>query len=109
MLAFRPAGPIQSFTGATTAPTAVQALSLDNMPEQQVILTNVDAAVDCIVGWGDSDAKAKAAAANGGAAQNCYYLLHSTQVCITVPPNSYFSGITASSTAIVKVQPGYGN
>ena len=111
MLAFRPSGPLLSFTGATSAPTSVQAISFDGVDEVQVMLTNTDSAIDCVVGWGYTDAIAKAAAAAPAtpAGVNCYYLLHSTQVCVTVPAKAYFSGITGSSTAVIKVQPGYGN
>ncbi len=113
MIAFTPAGPILPFTAATTAPTAVQAISLDGVGDQQYVLTNTDSAVDVFVGWGDSSDKAKAAATGAAAASavvsNCYYLMHSTQVVVTGPRAAYFSGKTASSTAVVQVQAGYGN
>ena len=111
MIAFRPAGTLFSFTAATSAPTSVQAISLDGVQVQQVVLTNTDTTNDAVVGWGDSDAKAKAAAAAPAtpAGVNCTYVLHASQIVVTVPANAYFSGITGSSTAVIKVQAGYGN
>ncbi len=110
MLAFRPAGPLLSFTAASSAPTSVQAISLDGVNETQVVITNTDTANDAVVGWGDSDAKAKAAAAApaNDRGVNCYYVLHGSQIVVTVPANAYFSGIS-SSTAVIKVQAGYGS
>lgn len=108
MFAFQPTGTIQSFTGATSAPTAVQCIPLNKTQNQQYLLTNTDSTNDCVVGWGQTAAEAQLAAAAGTSVQNCYYLLARSQVVITGPARAYFSGITASSTAVVKVQPGYG-
>ena len=105
---FQPTGPLLSFTGATTAPTSVQAITLNNCADQQVCLTNIDPTTDCVVGWGQTDAIAKTNAAAGATVSQCYYLLHSSQVVINVPAGTYFSGITAANTAIVKVQAGTG-
>jgi hypothetical protein len=109
MIAFQPKGPLLSFTGATSAPTAVQAISLTGETAQQYLLTNTDAAIDCVVGWGATAAEAAKNAAAAASVQNCYYLLHSTQIVVTGPRDAYFSGITGSSTAVVKVQNGIGN
>lgn len=109
MIAFTTTGPLLGFTAATTAPTSVQAISLDNVNDQQIIVTNTDSTVDCVLGWADSDAKAKANASAAASTCNCYFLLHSTQIVITVPPGAYITGKTASSTAVIKVQAGFGN
>lgn len=108
MIAFTPKGPLLSFTAATSAPTSVQAVSLDNVRETQVCITNTDTTNDAVVGWADSDAKAKVNAAAGTTVTNCIYVMHNSQVVVTAPAGSYFSGITGSSTAVVKVQAGYG-
>jgi hypothetical protein len=110
MIAFDTCGPLLSFTGANAAPTSVQAISLDNVQQQQVVLTNTDAANDCVIGFGSSDAVAKLNAAAGAGCSNCYYLLARSQVVITVGPSMFFSGITPGSgvTAVIKVQSGYG-
>ena len=109
MNAFQPTGPLLGFTGATSAPTSVQAVSSDNVTNPQVMLSNTDSSIDCVVGWGASDAAAKANAVASAGSANCYYLMRGTQVAATVPAGSYFSGITGSSTAIIKVQAGNGN
>ncbi len=110
MIAFSPSGPIQSFTAASTAPTSQQAASVSDVGTQQYCLTNTDATNDATIGWGQTAAEAKANAVAGLA--NCaqqYWLLRGTQIVVTGPCNAYFTGITGSSTAVVKVQPGYGN
>lgn len=108
MIAFDPNGPLLSFTAATSAPTSVQAISLDSVQNQQYVLTNTSSSIDAVIGWGQTDAAAKLAAAAGSNTSNCYYLLHGSQVVITAATNAYFSGITASSSALVYVQTGYG-
>ena len=108
MNAFRPTGPLLSFTGANTVPTSVQAVSNNNTVDQQVCLTNVDAAHDCVVGWGASDAQAKLNAAVANLSQSCFYLLHNTQAIVGIPSGSYVTGITPGSgvTAVIEVQSG---
>lgn len=109
MTAFNPSGPLVGFTAATSAPTSVQAISLTDEYAQQFMLTNTSGSIDCVVGWGQTDAEAKLNAAAGTTVANCTYLMRGTQVVITAAPAAYFSGITASSTAVVKVQAGIGN
>ena len=108
MIAFDSQGPLLNFTAATSAPTSVQAVTLDNVENQQYMLTNTSNSVDAVIGWGATDALAKTAAAAGATVQNCTYLLARSQVVITGSTGAFFSGITASSTAIVYVQAGYG-
>lgn len=109
MIAFTPNGNLNTFTAATSAPTSVQSLGASNVGTQQYKLTNTDAAVDCVVGWGQTDIEAKSNAAVATLSSKCTYLMHSTVEVITAPVGAYFSGITGSSTAVVKVQAGYGN
>lgn len=108
MTPFQPTGPILSFTAATTAPTSVQAVSLNKERQQQYCLTNVAAAIDAVVGWGQTDAEAKLNAAAGASVANCFLLMARTQKVITAQDKAFFSGITASSTAAISVQTGYG-
>ena len=110
MIAFDTCGPLLSFTGANTAPTSVQAISVDGTQQNQVVVTNTDAANDCVIGWASTDAQAKLNAAAPGGCGNCYYLLARSQVVITIGTNMYISGITPGSgvTAVIKVQSGYG-
>ena len=106
-MAFQPTGPLLGFTGATSAPTSVQAITLNNEQSSRVCLTNAGA-VACVVGWGQTDTQAKLAAAAGSTVINCFALLPSSQLIVVVPSGSYFSGITGSSTAAITVQAGNG-
>ena len=110
MNAFRPNGPLLSFTGANAAPTSVQAIALDATVYQDMVVTNTDVANDCVIGWGETDAIAKLNAAAGASVTRCYYLLARSQVVIRVSSGSYMSGITPGSgvTAVIKVQVGDG-
>lgn len=108
MIAFYPTGALQSFTAATSAPTSVQAISIVGQQAQQVCITNTDATNDAVVGWDKTDTLAKSNAAAGAAVYNCCYVLRGTQIIVTVPQDSFFSGKTASSTAVIKVQAGIG-
>jgi hypothetical protein len=108
MIAFQPKGNLASFTGATSAPTSVQSLGPDSGTAQQYVLTNTDTTNACVVGWGQSDTEAKLNAAAAAGVVRCYYLLANSQVVITSAPGAYFSGITSTSTAVVKVQVGIG-
>ena len=110
MIAFNPTGAIQSFTGANTAPTAVQAVSVNGANTQQFCLTNTDQNNDCVVAWGQTAAGAALNAVVASGSPNCYYLLARSQVIVTAADDAYFTGITPGSgvTAIIKVQPGYG-
>lgn len=108
MIAFYPTGALLSFTSASSAPTSVQATTLVGQQAQQVCITNTDTANDAVIGWGATDAIAKLNAAAGTTVYNCYYVLHGQQVIVSVPQNSFFSGIAVASTAVIKVQAGVG-
>lgn len=104
---FCPTGPILSFTGASSAPTSVQAVSNDNSVAAQVCLTNADTTNDCVIGWGATDAQAKLNAA-AKLSSSCFYLPHGTQRILTVPSGFYYTGIAVASTSVIKVQVGNG-
>ncbi len=108
MNVFQPQGQIMSFTAATAAPTSVQSntAQVGMIAQRQFILTNTDQNNDAVIGWGVTDAIAKLAAA--GTVADCYYLLARSQVVISAAPGSFFSGITAANTAVIKVQSGTG-
>ncbi len=106
MKPFNPTAPIASFTAATSAPTSVRSTTSNEIGNQQYVLTNTDASIDATVGWGQTDAEAKANAVAGNSQQQ-FWLVHGTQVVITAAPGAYFTGISVSSTAVVKVQAGY--
>jgi hypothetical protein len=108
MIAFNPCGPLLSFTAAATPPTAVRAISLNNVQTQQYCLTNIDGAIDAIVGWGQSATEAQANALAPAGTARCYYLMAREQAVITGPSDAFFSAGTASVTAVIKVQAGVG-
>lgn len=108
MIAFNPTGPLLSFTAAVVAPTSVQALSTNGVQCSQVCLSNIDGAIDAVIGWGMTDAAAKYAALNPTLVTNVYFLLARSQVVVTAGDDMFFSGATASATAVIKVQPGIG-
>lgn len=106
MVIFRPTGPILSFTAAASAPTSVQAVSVGDAFNLAVKMHNTDTTNDAVVGWGSTDAIAKANAAAPATACNCVYLQHGETLVVEASPNSYFSGIATANTAVVKVQTG---
>jgi hypothetical protein len=108
MQAFQTSSVLQTFTGGTSAPTSVQVKTADGIQGGQVILTNTSSTIDVVVGWGSTDAIAKLNAVAGNSS-NQYYLLRGTQVVVSAGNESYFTGITGTSTAIVYVQAGQGN
>jgi hypothetical protein len=108
MTPFEVQGNTVTFTGATTPPTAVQCVSNAGTRAPQYLLTNIGT-VTVFVGWGQSAAEAAANAVVPTSTPTYVYpLLGGTQVVISGPPNAYFTGDTASDTAIVYVTPGYG-
>lgn len=109
MSAFEVQGNTVTFTGAATAPTAVQCVSNNGTRTPQYLLTNIGS-VTVFVGW--STVNATVAELNSvvptSTSTFVYPLLAGSQVAISAPPDAFFSGITASGTAVVYVTPGYG-
>jgi hypothetical protein len=104
--AFYPSGPIVGFTSASTAPTSVQVTSLDGTSAPIVMLTNIDATNDAVVGWGVDDTQAKVNSDASKGSNKCVVVPHASSVFVAAGPNAYFSGIALSSTAIIKAQAG---
>jgi len=108
MKPFQVCGKTVTFTGATTPPSPVQAVSDNNITTTEVLLTNVGT-VAVFVGWGQT---ADAATANATVPTSTptfvYPLLPGTQAVITAQSGSYWTGDTSSSTAIVYVTCGIG-
>lgn len=108
MSAFEVGGNTVTFTGAASAPATVQAQSTNRERTPQYLLTNIGN-VDVFVGFATDTANATAnAVIPTGTSRYGYWLLARTQVVISGPPEAFFTGITASGTAIVYVTPGYG-
>lgn len=104
--AFTPTGNTVVFTAATTAPTAVQAASTTLGGNQYRILNAGSVTVFMGVGTTSSDASNNAVVITSS--QKAIPLLAGTDEIISFSPNSYFTGITSSSTAVVYITPGDG-
>lgn len=108
MSAFQVGGKTVTFTGATSAPATVQAVSNNGQRTPQYLLTNIGTA-DVWVGF---DAITSQATLNAtiptGTATYGVWLLARTQMTLTAPPDAFFTGITSAGTSIVYVTPGYG-
>lgn len=110
---FNPTGPTVRVTGAVSGslPVPVQAVSAPgNVKANQYVITN-EGSVVAWVSWGPN---ATAATANcvqpvtGQPGQNVYSMLNGSQVTLTLGTDFFFCAITASSTAIIDITPGYG-
>lgn len=104
--AFTPLGNTVTFTAATSAPTAVQALSRTLGGNQYRILNAGNVTV--FLGIGNSAANAASNAVSVTSTQGSYPLLAGTDEILTFSPNWYFTGLTASGTAVVYITPGDG-
>lgn len=106
MNAWQPKGPLLNFTAASTAPTAVQVISLSGETGEVCKVDNTSSTVDVVIGWGGSSAEAIANASAAANVQNCAIVLHGTIQTFGIPANAYVTGKTASSTAVVYAQIG---
>ena len=103
---FTPSGNSVVFTAATSAPTAVQAVSSTLGGNQYRVLNSGSVTVFMGVGTSASDAVNNATFLT--TTNLSIPLLAGTDEILTFPPNAYFSGITSTSTAVVYITPGDG-
>ena len=104
---FTPSGNTVTFTAATTAPAAVQAVSTTLGGNQYRILNA--GSVVAFLGIGTTAAAANAAAAAVTSSGSAIPLLAGTDEVITFAPNAYFTAVTASSSAVIYITPGDGS
>ncbi len=104
---FTASGNTVTFTAAATAPTAVQAVSTTLGGNQYRILNSGSVTVFLGVGSTASGAGNNAAVVSTTGASIPLFA-NSAQI-LTFTPNAYFTGATASGTAVVYVTPGDGN
>ena len=104
---FTPSGNTVTFTAATTAPAAVQAVSTTLGGNQYRILNA--GSVVAFLGIGTTAAAANAAAVAVTSSGSAIPLLAGTDEVITFAPNTYFTAVTASSSAVIYITPGDGN
>lgn len=104
--AFTKTGNTVTFTASTTAPTAVQCIS-STLGGNQYRVINAGTGI-VFLGYGATAAAANSAATLVTSSQEAFPLLPNTDEILTFLPNAYFTGITASGSAVVYVTPGDG-
>jgi hypothetical protein len=107
---FLPLGNSIAITGATTAPTAIQApsnASVQTSGSQQFRVVN-SGINTLFIGVGASAAEALANAVLITSSQNAIPLLSGSVEILSFPMNSYFTALTASGTSVLYITPGQG-
>ena len=105
--AFTPTGNTVMFTASTTAPTPVQAVSTTLGGNQYRILNS--GTVTVFMGVGSTAALSTSNATVITSTSATIPILAGTDEILTFSPNAYFTGITASSTAVVYITCGDGS
>ena len=104
--AFTKSGNTVAFLAATSAPTAVQAVSTTLGGNQYRIINAGSTTV--FLGYGTSASDAGNAAAVVTTTGLSFPLLAGTDEILTFVPNAYFTGVTSSGNATVYITPGDG-
>ena len=104
--AFTRTGNTVTFLAATTAPTAVQAVST-TLGGNQYRIINAGSVTE-FLGHGTDGTSANSNAAIITTTGTSIPLLPGTDEVLSFVPNAYFTGITATSNATVYVTPGDG-
>lgn len=104
--AFTKTGNTVTFTANVAAPAPVQCVSTTLGGNQYRIINNGNVTV--FLGYGTTSDLANAAASVVTTTSQAFPLLPLTDEILTFVPNAYFTGITASGTAIVYITPGDG-
>lgn len=104
--AFTKTGNTVTFTAATTAPTAVQALSSSLGGNQYRVINSGNVTV--FLGYGATSSDASNNAVVVTTTQGAFPLLPGTDEILTFTPNAYFTGVTSANTAVIYVTPGDG-
>ena len=103
--AFTPLGNTVSFTANVTAPTPVQAVAT-TLSANQYRIHNTGSVV-VYLGFGTT-ANNATNVANSSINGSTITMVPGSVEVFSLPPNAYFTGVTASSTAVVTVLPGDG-
>lgn len=104
--AFTRTGNTVTLTAATSAPTPVQCVST-TLGGNQYRVINAGSVV-AFLGYGVDAATATTNADVITTTGRSYPLLPGTDEILTFVPNAYFTGITASNTAVIYITPGDG-
>lgn len=106
IMAFTPMGNTVTFTAAVSPPTPVRALAKTIAGTQYRVHNQGNVVV--YMGFGDT-AAAATAMANIAIAGSTISLMPNSVEVFTFNANQYFTGATASSTAVITVVPGDGS
>lgn len=105
---FTPVGNTVTFTATNPAPTPVQSTSSTLGGNQYRIINS--GSVTVFLGYGTTSALAASGATTpNGSVPNVLPLLPGTDEIITFVPNAYFTGNTATSSAVVYITAGDGD
>lgn len=106
---FQQQGKTVMVTAATSPPTPTQCAASNSAGPLQYVITNLGANA-VFIGYGTTAAIATAAAVIpvAGTGQPGFWVLSTSQVSRTCPPNCFFTGITAAGTSDVHFEPGEG-
>jgi hypothetical protein len=104
--AFTKTGNTVAFTANVAAPTPVQCSSTTLGGNQYRIINA--GTVTVFLGYGTSSSDASTNAVVVTTTGTAFPLLAGTDEILTFVPNAYFSGITASGTAVIYITPGDG-
>lgn len=104
--AFTKSGNTVTFTAASTPPTPVQCAS-STLGGNQYRIINAGT-VTVFLGYGSTAFEATNNAVQVTSSQASFPLLPNTDEILTFVPNAYFTGATASGTAVVYITPGDG-
>ena len=104
--AFTKSGNTVTFLAATTAPTAVQAVSSTLGGNQYRVINT--GTITVFLGYGSTASDATNNAVQVTSSQAAFPLLPNTDEILTFVPNAYFTGVTASGNATIYITPGDG-
>ena len=104
--AFNQQGNTQTFTAAVTPPSPVQVTSSTGAANQYRVINTGQVTV--FMGVGTTSALATTNATSTMPSR-AIPLLPGTDEILTFTPDAYFTGMTASSTAVVYITPGTGS
>jgi len=104
--AFGKLGNTVAFTANVAAPSPIQAISV-GIGATQYEVQNAGT-VTVFLGYGSTGAIATNNAVVTSTTSAGYPILPGADKVITAPPNAFFTGVTASGTAVIYVTPGEG-
>jgi hypothetical protein len=109
LIPFRQTGPTVTIVAGTSDGEAQQAVSTEQIGNQQYILTNTGSNPAAVCMAPTEDAALRGCILpTVQLAQNVYILLNGSQITITGPQDAWFAAITTTGSSQVWITPGYG-